>query len=159
MKIEMIYNASYCASDVMHFRGMVNREEMAKLIKELDKHIISNKAEKTGICIVAIHTLYFETRVMDAEVFIPLSKKIPPSKDFQYLQNFNLKSCLMAKHENDLCILPEMFTEIYHHATNIGLSIKQPFYVVTKECPTYILGLLTAQADIYIKTKPYLILT
>jgi hypothetical protein len=135
----------------MHFRGIIKRREAEPMLRRLNEHIIAAGAEKSDISVVAIHVLYLERKEMDIEIFIPVDRTIPRSSEFDFMSVFRLEKCLLAKHRDHLALLPELITKIYYNAKKMNLDVKEPFYVVSKECPVSIAKLLVTNADIFVE--------
>jgi hypothetical protein len=151
-KIDITKNANYQIENVMRFRGKVLRQELHAIMERLDVHISNLGAEKAKISIVAIHTLYMDTKEYDVEVFIPVDKPIPSSEEFDFMPNFHLENCALIKHRDDLRLLPELFTKIYYELTEIDITIEQPFYVISTKSPVEICEMQIINADIYVRT-------
>ena len=126
-------------------------KDMTKIIKCLDSHITKHGAIRQKVSIVAIHTLYPEHKSMDIEVLVTINKAIPSNRDFVHRPNFKLKKCLLTKYRGDFKLLPELIIEIYNQAMSMGLKVRHPFYVVTKQCPTSVLSLWVQEIDVYVK--------
>ncbi|MCL2400651.1 MAG: hypothetical protein FWC91_13020 [Defluviitaleaceae bacterium] len=151
MKIDQ--NAEYSKENLMHFQGEISRNQMHKLLESLNEHIAQNNARSMGSYIVCIHTLNIESRTADIEIFISVDRRIADSMNFRFVEKFNLENCLLTQSRGDKILLPEVYTKMYHYSVKEGLEIEQPFYVVSNNCPSEILGLQTQDVDIYVRLR------
>ena len=128
--MEVFKGVAYSVNNVMKFRGTVPNSELRAVVDRLSDHVELNGAIKMGDVIMATHVLYLEDKISDTEIFMPIDKAIPSTKEFTYMQTFNLTDCLMAKHRDHPYLLPVTYTNLYREAKIAGLEVEPPFYNV-----------------------------
>ena len=151
--MEIFREATYEATNVLRFRGVIANSEMGSVVEKLTSYIESNGARKLGELITVTHVLYLETKISDIEIFIPIDKSIPSNQDFTYMPTFELVSCVMTKHKGHPYLLPVTYTKLYHAIKNLGLRAEPPFYNVFDEGVNGIWDLDECEAEVYVATK------
>jgi len=135
----------------MRFRGTLSNSGWSRAIEVLNDYIHSQGASKTGDIVTAIHVLHLDTKTFEAELFVPIDRIIPSTKDFIYMPVLKLANCISTKHMGNSHLIPKIYTELYHKAKSMGLEVKQPFYNVFRDEIDGIWG--SEEVDIYVATK------
>ncbi len=112
------------------FRGLIAKEEIPEIEKELEQAINLAGAKRESCTIKAVHGLLYGK--YDIELIIPINKKIEDTEKFTYKETIKILNALMAKCKGNPADVDTTLLELEKYiAVNKLLPTSVAYQVVT----------------------------
>ncbi len=136
--------------NLLSFRGKIRQQELERVGNDLELQVKMSGAERVGYPITVTYSM--EGELIDVEVLLPISKRIPSTGKYVFKEKLLITNALMVKHVGNPAGLQAVCNELNNYIMENKLMPITVGYNVTRKVD--MINPNNTEIDVYVGISP-----